>query len=409
MSYSNGLIYGNVDVRDVQNALGTTKTDWGALCSHANINPMAKYKPVRHQSVTQLIYTDFLSLRFGMTMPSAFQSNDPNPDSAWIYNRITPGTHPARITDFQDYDNLASSPFAFNVSGELGNSVGAYFFVDSGVNGITNGGKHWRQDTCIKVSELLASGYQNYYLGFCIHDITSSARATVVTNTKLSQLSSTVPYIRLFAKDTTTMLDGIFHPGIGLLDDRDRSGHKFRFIAALFANGPQHSSYEYEVLPSTNTYLVYSLAFAQDIDRVDKFLFFLDTIAGLKGQLTSVTGVSWSYVRSDGQWDEYRLTCNVYGSIMTPSDKWAVSSVGVKVTFNNPGGYVGDSEVTYGTEVQTPNAGTTYSNLLLCQAIGVSVKWPTAMPSAERHVNIFAKATYVNEEVMFENVKSVYL
>ena len=42
-----GIITAPVSMNDIQRALGVASTDLGTLCSHANINKWAKYKPVR--------------------------------------------------------------------------------------------------------------------------------------------------------------------------------------------------------------------------------------------------------------------------------------------------------------------------------------------------------------------------
>ena len=164
--YDDGLIYDNVDVRDVQKALGTSKRDWGELCSHNNINKWAKYKPIRSQKREQLTYTDFLNDKFGLVIPDKFSAIIKNPTAIWQYNKVRPWTDWSRITDFKNYDVKAVAPFAFEVSGELGSSIGAWFYADSGVNSLYGSGRHWKKDTCISVYELVEDGYQNMYITF---------------------------------------------------------------------------------------------------------------------------------------------------------------------------------------------------------------------------------------------------
>ena len=46
MGYTNGKITSqNVSIYDVEQALGTSETDLGSLCKHANVNMWARYKP----------------------------------------------------------------------------------------------------------------------------------------------------------------------------------------------------------------------------------------------------------------------------------------------------------------------------------------------------------------------------
>lgn len=64
MSYANGRIYVDtstdpdtgVSIYDVQRALSTSRQDLGELCSHKNINPWARFKPRRINTLQQITY-----------------------------------------------------------------------------------------------------------------------------------------------------------------------------------------------------------------------------------------------------------------------------------------------------------------------------------------------------------------
>ena len=51
MAYSNGVITAPINISDVQNVIGDASPDLGTLCKSANINPFAKWKPVRYNSL----------------------------------------------------------------------------------------------------------------------------------------------------------------------------------------------------------------------------------------------------------------------------------------------------------------------------------------------------------------------
>ena len=345
MSYSYGMVEVPVNQYDVQQALGTSECDLGSLCRHANINPMAKYKPVRVAKREKLTDADFFNADYGLVRPSTFVSSNPNPSTAWTYNRPdTPYCY--RISDFDKYDHNAAAPFAFDFSGELGASIGIYFFVDSGVNGICEAGKHWYYDTCLSVNDLLRSQtFQSMYLCFCIHDLTEplGGTAVVVSNVKLSEMSSTVPTVILYAEAQT--VSGMTCPAVSLLGDRDRSGHTFRVICGLVQNFPENPLvYSYvEMTGSLQNIDVYSLAFSAGVDRKQHVLTVLDTIEDLEFSLTSST-LAFTYIetvtRSGGQWKKYLVTGRVYGRFVTPNGQWAVDSVSVDVTLRTDGGYV---------------------------------------------------------------------
>lgn len=140
MSYSNGRITGNVEVRDVQLALGTTINDVGLLCAHQNINIASRYKPVRDtingKAVKKEILSDddFYDRDWGFAIPcvdavdaSLFNSmiisistgqgyiwdtdltygrqDEDNIGNGWYYLRPESNANFHRITDFANYDH----------------------------------------------------------------------------------------------------------------------------------------------------------------------------------------------------------------------------------------------------------------------------------------------------------------
>ena len=131
MSYSNGVISAPVSFDDVNAALGTSLTDQSALCSSANINMWAKYKPV----INTDLFTDSqwdatnqtwlasatwwqgTSLMVGGITPSKSNSlatiigNYNGALNGWSYQRPSGGVlAPYRLTDFAKYDHNAHAP-----------------------------------------------------------------------------------------------------------------------------------------------------------------------------------------------------------------------------------------------------------------------------------------------------------
>lgn len=74
MSYNNGRITGNAEIRDVQLALSTAETDEGKLCSHVRINKWARYKPERRDGRFLLTYSQRRANHFGLDIPFCTQA-----------------------------------------------------------------------------------------------------------------------------------------------------------------------------------------------------------------------------------------------------------------------------------------------------------------------------------------------
>ena len=380
------------------------------VSSRIEINPMAKYKPVRYNKLQALTDTDFFNAHYGFgDQRVTFNANDKTKDVTWTYYKPRGGSYnePYRDTDFNNYDKKAAPPFGFDVSGELGypsatgeesGGVGIYFYINNTAPTQAQSGLHWREDTCLSINDLLGPyTLQNAHLGFAIHDLDKGDCATIVTKILPIKLTSSVEYIVLnkYGQDL-----------ISILDDRTRDGHRYMFVAFVVQNGPSGNK-DYEAIP--NSMDVYSMAFAKGIDRQTVELHYLDSIGRLTARLTNVTNVVWTRGTETENWIEYKFSCYVYGSFTTPSSgQWAVTSCGVQVRIYNPNGYVNGSEATYGTEVDVSQYNHTYNNVLLCQVVEASVKWPTQMPASERKVEISAKATYIFETKDFENKADVY-
>lgn len=410
MAHSNGIITAPVSFGDVNATLGTSHTDLHSLCQDGNINRFSKNKSVRYNSPAVLAAADFIAAGYGLSAPAAFYANTQNPDATWQYLKPRTNTDWARLSDFNNYAHNCVCPFGFEVSGELGSIVGIVLYTNSGANIITPSGRSWKGDRNLSVADILtANGFGDYYLGFCIHDLTDQASAyvAIVTNKKLSAITNSVEVFLLYSEQKSEW--GLTYPAIPLIADKLRNGHTYRYITCLFSSGPD-SGYAYQINPYTP--LVYPLAFEAGIDRHDIEMHKASYIAGLQATL-SVSDVTWTYVGTSvvgsSTMDEYTLSCTIKGTFVTPSNWNVQHSVGVDVTINNPYGYAGANTYQETGYVSIPNSSTTYSNVQILNISGLSVKWFTGVPANVRSVIVSAAATYSGENVPFDNTVEIKL
>ena len=431
--YNNGKIEGNVDVRDVQKALGTSKHFWNELCTHQNINPMAKYKPVRNAKKEDLQYDDFRNSHFGFggSVPT-FISNNSNPNTAWTYYKprgektsSSPSDHTFdewyRITDFENYDNRAAAPFDFEVSGDIGEdgSVGIYFYVNNLAPSHQGSSMHWKSDTCLSIEEFLSyynTLAQNPHLVVCIHDVSGkkSGFEMIVTSINPNTLPSTGKEIILYPNGS-----GSSKPAIPIFTDVDRYGHEFRFIVGVVNNGPTAEG-SYEVMEgSLKNRDVYSIAFEEGIDRTDVALYRRGSIAGLIATNLR-TAITIEYVPNSGivtyngiQYIKYTLKGTVFGDFKTPN-RWSRTTVGISGVIQN----ARINPIIQGNTMTPVNfdwdglvsdisvAKTTYNNkqLKYFSEGTVTVYFEKSVPQQYRYVNIQAWARNPGDEnVYFDN------
>lgn len=418
MAYDDGITNAPISIYDVQRALGTNEQDLGSLCKHANINPMAKYKPVRYSKLSPLTDAEFKSTNYGLVTGSVFNASDSNPSNTWTYNKPTGGSsQPYRLTDFDGYDNFVCPPFAFEVSGELASSVGLSFYINSVAKEVYTG-MRWTPDTGITFSDLLA--VDGRYLCVAIHDLDKTGSCVVILNKNVASIGQYVSTIVLYAEQQT--ISGMTYPAVPLLNDRSRSGHNFRFIVGMRNNNDgQSNSQAYKVLETSAVSGLTSLAMIEGIDRKTIRLDVLDTIANLQFSLIDkpTTTLAFTYVgevtRNGGKWLKYTLSGDVYGKYVTPSNKWAAGSVSVDVYLSAAGGYVdpidngtsltGQDHV-WSKAISIPLAGHTYNNVNLANMSSVPIY---IYKGAEVSVQVRAKTRYIYEELYAENTLTIRL
>ena len=112
-----------VTTTDLATVLQTSSHDVGTLCSHANINKWAKYKPVRYATTTKLTEAQLKSTNYGLSAQSlpnvisnankSFSSSTPmstiiGTPTEWIYRKPSGGSSsPYRMGDFLNATNIS--------------------------------------------------------------------------------------------------------------------------------------------------------------------------------------------------------------------------------------------------------------------------------------------------------------
>ena len=137
MSNSGGIITRPVNQRDIQQVLviSSSINKWSQLCTHANINKWAKYKPVRYAANGIMSQYDFTNEKwkddstwwkadglcgFSTTIGGVF--GEPTNSTSWsyklihgqlgwTYNKPNGGTYPYRTPDYIKYNHNAEKPY----------------------------------------------------------------------------------------------------------------------------------------------------------------------------------------------------------------------------------------------------------------------------------------------------------
>lgn len=417
------------------------------IVSRIDINPMAKYKPVRKSKLTPLTYDDFASVRFGVrpgagdtSAVQSFMSNAINPQVTWIYDKprgsqVTPN-EPYRITDFENYLHKATPPFGFTVSGELGGdtasgeasgSVGVTVSVDALAYEVYYSGENthgWQSEYNLSVLDLF-SGIQTpgstAKICVCVHRLDNGVWkhvGVVVSKMTLGDnpgssvnpwTSYAVRTINMFAH--RTVISGRIYPEIKFLDG-SHSGKTYRFIVGLCGsnNGPDiNSSTEYNVYEEADGYAhfdVYSLALREGIDRKDIVLYKYGTIQRLSCRFVNsptVPTLNYLYTDRNNRYDYYSVEGSLYGLFTTPSQgAWAAYSINVKLTFATQGTTNPVQIVSRAIDIQA-YATTSLENIVQLGQSATSLILTIEHAADTRTLEFTGVASYALESVPFEN------
>ena len=396
------------------------------VSSRIEVNPMAKYKPVRFNKLAALTDAEFQSVRYGLHPKYTedgqdyytFPSSNENPDVAWVYEKPrgkapTPATQdflvdePYRDTDFNNYLHKATAPLLMDVSGELGNSVGVSFYIDGMAAALNHG--DWDPQLNLSFNDLFYSRgtpSNNAHICVCIHNLDKQEYCTIVSKTNVGTLRASNSNTLILFAEATQWNDGLLHPAVPLLADMNDSGDTFRFIVGLRNSYSGQSTEAYEVL--TGPVEIYPLAFRKGIDRKDIVLTSIYDLQGLKCLFTG--SLSATYLGKEAYYgrtmDKYRIVGNLTGTFETPSDHWGVgrvTDVNVKISIRTQG-YVGDNDLdTIGVPVNIPLPGHKYTNVPLV-TFGANAKevFVYIVPQADtRALELIGTASYAYESVSF--------
>ena len=176
MSYSSGLIQAPVKSDtasgDIQLALGVSTGDLGTLCTHANINKFAKYKPTSIQGYTSPTAAQLAAAGYGLRAVATNSKTALRTMSlGWTYDGAAAPYF--RQLDFDGYYNGAPIPF-MQANGQTllvdlisGNTTPAVFYMMMNAGYLRN--KNFVAGGGIGNSNAVPSGYDAYCI--CVEDL----------------------------------------------------------------------------------------------------------------------------------------------------------------------------------------------------------------------------------------------
>lgn len=410
----------------------------------SSINPMARYKPVRHTNQGWLTAAQFAETRYGFYDPIHLLPrtvpliNEATPKNNWQYLKprgintteasIT-GNEWFRSTDFlkeagssTGYNANIGCPIALELNGTAG-SAGFAVLVWKDSYAASRYSKVWNSNEGLSLSELLAGGgsdMSDFYIVFLLIDNAHPSTDFVWVKTKVKISSfSTVEVFPMYGSDTYS--GSVLYPGINFLNGTHSSG--ITIIAGLSPSAGS-STYPYEITTSYSG--MYSMGFQDNCDRI----IISDyenaySIQGLTGgpvntssypvymsNPTAMTVSGSNYIR-------YNITVGnsrdgIYGLFSTPSN-WGRTVSGhsfiyFDVTIFHQTGPIGTSTAPSGDIAQTfSNSGNasfpaSASNQAV-KLIGTSTfsslyLWvPSGVPLSARHFTIHVVAHNIDSPV----------
>lgn len=104
---------------EIRTALGVASGNVGYLCTHSNINPMAKYKPCRLDKMSALTESDRLSANYGTNIPVVTLDSQYRPITGGAWTHLAPNAR-YRVLDFNGYQSTKGPCVAFGWGAGIG-------------------------------------------------------------------------------------------------------------------------------------------------------------------------------------------------------------------------------------------------------------------------------------------------
>ena len=164
----------DISVTVVRDELGASANDVGQLCVHPNVNPLSKWKPIRHSSTGPITESHLKFANYGFEFPS-FTTYQGASGSNWVYLKPDGSLYqPFRIGDFRGYDKYAEADII------SGHKSGINLEVISMTNGITFG-----QQLSISTGSIKSSDFE-YIIGGCYFSVIIADGTTIRTQKSAS-------------------------------------------------------------------------------------------------------------------------------------------------------------------------------------------------------------------------------
>lgn len=373
---------------DVSYVLGRSTGDYGQLCGDVDengvrvgaINPMAKWKPVRHSTPGLITETQRAGVRYGFATPIPSLTTSQNePKNNWGYqpprgiNGGGSGIHERyRIRDFvkegekKGYHPGACCPIALSV-GQFVYDAESQIIVsaNSASNSFREDGLTWEVDKSLSLQELLDSN-SSYYgnnIAFLLVDLRTYTKNLIVTGTTASALvgspNNGIKVFSIYA--TETRVSGVVYPAVPILSSGNR-GDTFAIIACLMQGSGPSSGYAYSVYTaSTNPAVVnltpYSLGFVDGCDRIyrrlDTGAFNMDNLV-IDSVDVSFTDMVSEVTWNNSTWRAYRVTVNGDFDASNVAYSGEKSVMGTLELYNTQGDPFGGSPSTGDNPITVP-------------------------------------------------------
>lgn len=451
MGFSNGILtfpFKKIALNgqgDLQRALQSSNmSQYNLIKTAGKINAMAKYKAFRNANPVFANSTAWnnarVAARYGMSSPqnSNFTPKTVTISPPYTYERprgVVSGqyTEWLRAEDFVKdtsstnvgYDANAVVPLAIELPAgiTLNEEIPILIYKDSGVNNCAAVRTYgfWAADRSLSISEILtgSSSFLNYYITFCIYDLTNNdgdvSPTVVVTKYKFGDLSD-VSYIMLCPAGKTE--SGVVFPQIPLLTENGRATHDFRVIICLNPATPIQGQ-EYQILP--NTTVCYSLGFDAErrFDVVDSSASSSSSVNMLTGAFVT-TGISLTQVSgySSDIWDKWQLSgtinCTVSSEAGWASDDQTNMTVELNLLTQN--GMIGtndpqgeDASPTKDMEViiNIPKGQQTNLQRSLTNLSGVYMYFPKSAGANARHLQVSGRFSKGGNRKAFTNTLDI--